>query len=68
MSPYGVMEAEKAHAAVLLDLSLLELGGGFWFGGVLLNTCILATVWVLYQHPVDLDAYPLPLEHPKRSE
>ena len=68
MSPYGVTEAGKACAAVPLDLSLQELGGGFWFGGMLLYTCTLAAVWVSYQYPVDLDAYPLPLEHPRRSE
>ena len=68
MSPCGVMEAGKAHVAVPLDLSLQELGGGFWFGGMLLNTCTLAAVWVSYQYPVDLDAYPLPLEHPRRSK
>ena len=48
MSPYGVMEAGKAHVAVLLNLSLQELGGGFWFGDMLLNICTLAAVWVSY--------------------
>ena len=48
MSPCGVMEAGKACAAMLFNLFLQELGGGFWFGGMLLNTCTLAAVWVSY--------------------
>ena len=68
MSPSGVTEAGKAHAAMPPDLSLRELGGGFWFGGMLLNTFALAAELVLYWYPVDLDAYPLPPECPRRSE
>ena len=68
MSPCGVMEAGKAYAAMPLDLSLWEMGGQFQFGGMLLNTCTIAALLVLYQYPVDLDAYPLLLECPRRSE
>ena len=68
MSPKGSMEAWNGHAAKPLALSLLVLGGGFWLGGVLLKTCTLDVVLVLYLWPVALDTYPLPLEHPIRSE